>query len=636
MESTVADAPDAGAGVAAVPAETPARGSFGGYALAAALAAALLPTVFSPSVFSTTFTPKLAVLLVVGAVGAVPLFRLARASHITWVGRAAMAFLVVALVSALLSPAVNIGIFGIYDWGTGWLFWFGCAGAFAIGASLKSDQLTWAFGGIVFAGVANSLTALLQIADKPTGALSLYDGTQADGLLGNPIHLEAVLLGTLALIAGRASVGPRRMAWWPVVLLVSVALEFTLERVALPIMLLIIVVALVVYGLRRAAPFVVLTIAGYAVAYATAGSGLGTRVSSGTSTTTYGTRLDIWNLAVQSVVHHPILGVGPGQVIAAIAPHISASFAARLGPSTLPADSHNFLIEVLATTGVLGFVAFVAWLGGAAAKSSGPFLACAIAMLAVELIEPLNVGVTPVALLALGVATVSVTGQRKGLAALREWRYRAAPAAADGHQPDTGLAATSGDATAGTTHASRRLRPASVVTVLLIVMSLFVGITMVLGDHDLYTNYREIAPAPRLAAAKDGNSLSPYWAESAVAVGDSYFWASNFSKSDTAPLKEARLWYATAAERFPYDPTSRAELGTLDLQLGNRAAAQKQYEYALVVDPWSFDALEGMGTVARDDGDWRTSLYWYDRALRVAPAANDLANLIKSDQAHLS
>ena len=323
-------------------------------------------------------------------------------------------------------------------------------------------------------------------------------------------------------------------------------------------------------------------------------------------------------------------------MIAAIAPHISASFAARLGPSTLPADSHNFLIEVLATTGVLGFVAFVAWLGGAAAKSSGPFLACAIAMLAVELIEPLNVGVTPVALLALGVATVSVTGQRKGLAALREWRYRAAPAAADGHQPDTGLAATSGDATAGTTHASRRLRPASVVTGLLIVMSLFVGITMVLGDHDLYTNYREIAPAPRLAAAKDGNSLSPYWAESAVAVGDSYFWASNFSKSDTAPLKEARLWYATAAERFPYDPTSRAELGTLDLQLGNRAAAQKQYEYALVVDPWSFDALEGMGTVARDDGDWRTSLYWYDRALRVAPAANDLANLIKSDQAHLS
>ncbi|MGD0595721.1 MAG: hypothetical protein ABSB54_18780, partial [Acidimicrobiales bacterium] len=143
MESAVADVAIGDGGLSSVDAVAPPALplSAAAYGLVAAAAAALLPTVFSPSVFSWTFTPKLAVLLVLAAIGVVPLVRLARSSHVSWAARAAMAFLLVGLISALLSPSINIGFFGLYEWGTGWLFWLGCAGGFALGAYLRSDQL---------------------------------------------------------------------------------------------------------------------------------------------------------------------------------------------------------------------------------------------------------------------------------------------------------------------------------------------------------------------------------------------------------------------------------------------------------------------------------------------------------------
>ncbi|MHB1510073.1 MAG: O-antigen ligase family protein [Acidimicrobiales bacterium] len=643
MEFPVADAPiESRPGSAAVahrsrPVLPPAAVAYG---LAAAAFAALLPTVFSPSLFSLTFTPKLALLLVVAALGAVPLFRLARSSGASFAARGAVAFLVVGLLSALLSSALDVSFFGLYDWGTGWLFWFGCAGAFALGAYLRPAQLHWLLGGIVFAGAVSSVVAVYQVLAKPTGTLGLFDGAQADAMLGNPIHLEALLLGCLALVAARACVDRNRMLWWPLVLLVTVALEFTFERLAIIVIIVIMAVALAVYGLRRAAPFVLLSAAGYALAYVSVGSGLGARVASSNSTTTYGTRFSIWRLALSSVAHHPFLGIGPGDVVSAIAPHIGVTFAAHLGAGTLPADSHNFVIEVLATTGILGLAAFVAWAGGAALVARGPFLACAVAILAVELVEPLNVGVTPVAMMALGAATVSIAGQPVGLAALRQWwsRWRAS---LSGH----GFAATdvggreifddAGDLPPVAERKGRRLGASVVVTSVLVVASLFVAVTMLIGDHYMLTTYNDISQAPKIATAKDANRLLPYWAESAAAVSEAYAWAADFNNSGPKPLKEAISWDLTAERRFPGDPILPADIGAMELRLGDRAAARAEDLRSIALDPWTYLSLEGLGTIAKQEGQWRTSLGWYEKALLVAPPGNNLKELIASDKAHL-
>ena len=182
----------------------------------AALGAAVLCLAFSPKVNSETFTPKFAVVLLFAAVGIVPLARLARArSPLTWPARAVVAFLAVALVSALTSSSPVIGIFGLYLWGTGWLLWLGAAGAFAIGASLGPNDRRWLFAGLLVGALGNALVAVIQIVtDSQTGGLALFDGTQADGLLGNPIHLEALLLGALASYweerAGHPCVGALR------------------------------------------------------------------------------------------------------------------------------------------------------------------------------------------------------------------------------------------------------------------------------------------------------------------------------------------------------------------------------------------------------------------------------------------
>lgn len=615
------------------PASTDRVSNIPGYAVAAAATAALLPTAFSPTVSSYTFTPKVCVLLVVAAVGIVPLARLAWSSTVRWAVRAALAFLAVALLSALLSHSIGIGFFGLYSWGTGWLFWLGCAGAFAIGATLRPNDLNWVYGGLVFGAGVNAFIAIYQVIVRPTGSLSPYDGSQADGLLGNPIHLEAILLGALALVAGRAIAGPHRRVWLLVALVFSVGLEFTLERVAVPILVLILLGAIVVYGIRRAAPYSVACLIGYAGAYLWKGSGLGTRVATGTTASTYGTRLHIWKLALESVTRHPLLGVGPGQVVRAIAPYMSAGFAAHLGPNTLPADAHDFIVEVVATTGLLGLVAFAGWLGGAALRARGPFLICAAAMLAVELVEPLNVGVTPVALLALGVATVSAARQPVGLAALRAWR---GPGAGERSWSAVTLEGTPPSAE-GAAPAPRRRSPLAVsLTAVLAAGALFLGITMLIGDHYLLVSSNDVATQPKIAAAKDANTLLPYWPDSAESVAQAYLWADNFRGAAPNPLGEAASWYEVAAGRFDADPTVPAELGTVQLQMGDRRAAEYQFLQSLRLDPWNFFALEGLGTIAKEDGDWQTSIYWYERALRVAPSSNDLAKLISSDRAHLT
>ena len=161
-----------------------------------------------------TFTPKVAVLLLFAAVGIVPAVRLLRGKPpCAWWSARLWLSSPVALVSTLLSTSPNIGFFGLYLWGTGWILWLGAVGAFAIGASLDPDDRRWLFGGLLVGALGNAVVAVWQVvANPPTPGLGLYDGTQADGLLGNPIHLEALMLGALALVLGRTCRSPWRWA----------------------------------------------------------------------------------------------------------------------------------------------------------------------------------------------------------------------------------------------------------------------------------------------------------------------------------------------------------------------------------------------------------------------------------------
>ena len=302
------------------------------------------------------------------------------------------------------------------------------------------------------------------VKNVPTAGLSLYDGKQADAFLGNPIHLEALLLGGLAVVLGRACRSPIR--WGAVLLLFGVGLEFTFERLALVILVLLVLYALYSYGARRGATFALLVGVGYGIAYVGGGSGLGTRVASGTSETTFGLRLRVWLQGAHYLLHHPLLGAGPGQLRTAVDSTATLSFNQHVLAGRVVADGHDIFVEVAVTTGLLGLACFLVWLFGTARSAARcGFLGFAGAMVAVELVEPLNLAILPLAFLALGAAT-----------AVRL-------------KPEVVPGATVGQLAVPPAHhvTSRGVVVSSrIVTVVALVLALLLGATMVTGDAYMF------------------------------------------------------------------------------------------------------------------------------------------------------
>jgi hypothetical protein len=586
----------------------PPQDSFGGVSglgVFAAVGAAALCLAFSPRVNSVTFTPKFAVVLLFAAVGIVPLARLVRsASPLRWPARAAVAFLAVALVSTLVSPSPHIGFFGLYLWGTGWLFWLGAAGAFAIGASLDPKDRRWLVAGLLVGSAGNALIAIFQIVNNPSSpGLALFDGRQADGFLGNPIHLEALLLGGLALVLGRACRSPLR--WGAVVLVLAVGLEFTFERFAFGILALLVLYALYTYGARRGGTFALLVAVGYGIAYLGGGSDLGSRVTSGTSETTFGLRLRVWLQGAHYVLHHPLLGAGPGQLRTAMDSTATFSFYQHVLAGKILTDGHDVFVEVAVTTGLLGLGCFLVWLFGAARMAARcSFLGFAVAMVAVELVEPLNVAILPLAFLALGAATA----------------MRLRPSGAE-DDPARQLANDQDVRTYSPRTRDRTGAPyALIASVIALALALFLGVTMVTGDAYMFHGTNSGPGRPySLAAAKDANRLLPYWPDPALELAQiKAFDSLNSVSAAPADLAAARQWTAVAVSRDPKNPALWTLLAGAEVDIKAYGLARTDYDRALSCDKWYTQALQGLAQLAETDHDWSRAIHFYRLALTTA------------------
>ena len=504
-----------------------------------------------------------------------------------------------ALVSALVSPSPNIGIFGLYLWGTGWLLWLGAAGAFAIGASLGPNDRRWLFAGLLVGALGNALVAISQIVGNfQTGGLGLFDGTQADGLLGNPIHLEALLLGALALILGRTCRSPLR--WGPAVLLLAVALEFTFERYALVILVLLVLYALYSYGARRSGIFALLIGVGYAIAYLSVGSGLGARVTSGSSATPFGVRPRVWLAGARYVLHHSLLGVGPGQLRTAMDSTATLPFFQNVLAGRILTDGHDIFVEVGVTTGLLGLACFLIWLFGAARMAARcTFLGFAAAMVAVELVEPINVAILPLSFLGLGAATA---------VCLRH-----------GETADPTSGRLESEQPTGTLPAGKRgTAPyARIITLVAVAMAFFLGVTMVLGDACMLSGTDHSPDQPfNIAAANDANRLLPYWPESALEIAQiEAFDSITAGRAGTAALMKSRHWTAVAVSRDSSDPRLWTLLAGADVELKAYGLGRTEYYRALSCDKWYTQAFEGLAHLAGIQHNWEEAVHWYRSAL---------------------
>lgn len=539
------------------------RGDIAGVLLAGY--AFLLCVAWSNRVFNWFILPKAAVGLCVIGPGLVALMWLLKRRDLPAV--AATAFLTLAALATVLADEPVMSFFGEYFSLNGFVFVAACVATWALGRTARG-RTGYIEGALVAGATVNAMVAWLQVStDLGVEGLGLFEG-RAQGLMGNPVFLAALCAGGLWLVLARERQAARPLMWLALAGFLAGAIELSGSRISLAVAF-VVVIWFVVAHLRRAAwsraAFVVLAIAaGFAIAQvpgtpqASGAERVGADASNG-----LGPRVQLWRAAIDAVGDRPLLGYGPGRTQAATSPRRSLSLARYEGPDVLFADAHNFIVEVLTTTGILGFAAFLAWLVLAGRRARGPLAGFAVVGAVAMLLEPLNVGLTPLVLLALGAA------------------------AADAAEP------------ALTGSSWFRSRLAVGISLVTLVAGVAFGVVLISGD----THYRSALRDGSFGELSAADRRFPPWPQ-VPGVRASLLAAT--ARNGGRPVERR----AIAAERDALardeaDPYWWYQLGAFEEQWGTPARASQAYREALRRNPWSQNARLGLFRLAlrADDRD---------------------------------
>jgi len=532
----------------------------GGYRaaeLAAAAAGLLPPLLFATSFKLVAWTPKYLALPLIAAAGFCMIPAVLRGAQ-RRVALLALAFGAWAGVATIAATDRNVAFWGRYSIGTGLLFVMALIGAWMLGAAMRPGATRLVERALLIACVVNAGVALVQqVVDLSSYGLAVYQGRSA-GLYGNPVYLAELLAGGLWLAVCRFERGgSAHRAAAAAALVLSAGVAVSGSRFGLGLAVVAALLALPRLGWRRGAAAAVVIAVGLG-----AGTLLGAAGFGGAGTTSVARveaapangvrpRLETWRAAVTAIADRPLLGWGPSGFLAATSPHRTLALARNEGAGRLFADAHDVVIEYAVTTGLPGLALLLAWIVVAARRRwREPLLGFALFVLALTLAEPLHVGVTPVAFLALGAAGASGAHSP----AARRWAWAAA---------------------------------GSVVGIAGLVA------TAVLGLGFVGSRRAELDNRPKGAA--DAARLLPGWSQPAelVACLDSF---ADISAGASGPSAVTLKWYTTAAHRDPADPAPWIDLGNA-LRLRDPAAAAAAFDHALARDPWSAGAALGLAAV---------------------------------------
>jgi hypothetical protein len=528
--------------------------------------------VFSPSIQATFWTPAAALCRVVAGVGGPRLVRLAQSDP---AARVSCAFVAVAFVSAVLASNRTLSFFGLYVWGTGWLFVLSLAAAWAIGRSLPRRGVTLVERALLAAAVLNAVIAALEMSFDLTTLQLGKVGGRAIGLLGNPIHLGGFAGSAIVLLGSRFD---RRPARWAVVPpLLATAVQVSGSRAGLVI---ITAGTLIAVGQLRGPlrlAFVALVVAGLVGGGVLADMGGGTSVSSRVQMSGGGggfrSRTATWTSALASVPDHAIVGIGPGLFRDATAPRRTVTIARAENPNTLLVDAHNIFVEYVTTTGLLGLIALVIWLMLAARGCSGPLWWFTLLLFVNHLVEPQNVRTTPVLFLCFGAAAfVERRGSLPRVGA------------------EVGAIAT---------------------TTLVAVVA---AATLLVGDFHLDQARLDFKHAEVQSAMR----LLPRWSDVALLQGRIYLFDQRVGRRPEDGA-EALRWFRIATERDRGNPLAWNVLGDNLLASGRLSDAHAAFIEALKANPTSTHALTGLAHVSLSRGDDEAATLWFERSLFMDP-----------------
>lgn len=599
--------------------EAPTRWGWG-----LAVLAFLLPTLYLPTLSYVTDVPKAAVLWVMTGAGLPFLVVLALGrgpaqdspSRI-WAARAAIAFVVVAAIATVLSDAPLHSLVGGYTTMTGLIFFAGLAACWALGAGVGAADRRLVENAIIWAGALNALVAFFERFPGTAGiGLPLYGGVQPAGLLGNPVFSGGLLAATLALLATR--VVERPALWAPVTALIAFGAALSGER--FPILVAIGVVAWSIWALHRrsdlglrdritrqwailyGAVSAAALVIGSIIPGAVPGASVVGHVSSSTTGETFGERFGSWLAGFHALVERPLFGYGPDQYEAATVPHYSVALTRTIGQAYF-SDAHNIIVEVAVVTGVLGLIAIAAWVLLAARDRGGPLMVFAVAVLVGELVEPMMVGITSLAFLALGAAPVRARAQAATESPSADGRPRRG--ASPEREPRTMPGAYP--------------RWALTSSLTLAGIAIVAGLLLIVGDVVQQREATQVAPTTATAAIADGttaNTLLQAWPTPAATLAFAYFYSGSPGHSKVA---EAIHYSSEAIQRDPTESKFWLDLATFQFAAGDNASARRSALRAAALNPVSSAPLNLLADISSLEGDRSAQRAYLERSLLYDP-----------------
>lgn len=510
---------------------------------------------FSPSVAGSTWSPRAAVLLLLGALGLVPLVHAAR--HKEAIPALLLGWAAWAATSGLTSPQPALATVGLHNWGTGWLFVLAAAGAWAVGRETGATTASRFRTSFLLGVGVNAVVGVVQWSQLiDVFPFELSEG-RSSGLLGNPLHLGALCGAALILLAS----GDRLVAVvaFPSAALYGTGVALSGSRSSLALL----GAAVLVASLRqRWIPLALLAtglVVGLSVGAIWSGPTSSENVTAGDRALSSGgsieARTGMWVTGAGVAVDDPLTGAGPGRFRAATAARRPLSVARAEGPDRLFVDAHNIVVEYLVTTGVPGVIAVLAAIILAFRRARGEWLGCALMLGGAHLTSPQSVATTPLFFLALGLAH-----PRRPSHLPFGRRHRAIQVAACG-------------------------------------AAVAAGALLLRGDFLLNEARLDVELPDALAAER----ILPPWPEPARRVAIAYAFR---ARAENNPDDE-RLsihWFEEAARRAPDDAAAWSDFADRHLQNGNAAAAEAAYRRALRSNPFSTRALNGLARALRADG----------------------------------
>jgi O-antigen ligase len=555
--------------------ETPHPRDWAGLALAAY--AFLLPLVFTSVVFGWYVIPKLALSLAVIGPGLVVLGRFVVRRDLT--ACFAAGFLCIATLATLFADAPMMSLLGEYFSVNGWFMVAIAVGVWALGrAAYGRERLIE--NAILAAAVVNAAVGWLELSTTlHIEGIGPYGG-RAPGLMANPAFFAAFVSGALWIALAR-----ERRATRPLVSLVIVgflfgAVELSGSRVSLVVSVLIVLgfgaAHLRAKDWRRALVLVAVMVVAFGLAQVPRHSTATGAERVQADSSGLGTRITLWKSALEGVAERPLLGYGPGRSQVATTPRRTLKIAQYEGPDTLYSDVHNFIVEELVTTGVLGFLAFLGWLILSGRRARGALAGFAAVAAFAMLFEPQFIGLTPLVALALGVATARA--------------------------PDTQRVDL----------AFKDNRPLAWVAVGLAVAGLVAGGLLLVGDRHYYGAVIDNS-LPELEQAE---RLMPPWPQLPGVHAQLLFEGAR-AKNDPAQGREALKYEREARDRDPADPLWWYASGAIEETYGTSARANAAYRHALKLSPWSYQALFGLYRIAVRDGRHADAVSYRNRLCKL-------------------